>query len=343
MNRSLILLICFLLFFYERNASHAENEVEQEFPDWLFNEIVEQLNHVRKKAEERKEQLISKGIGVLTLAASNENEAMALFEECYRKAEFTDKNKTDKEWREWKLKNKDRLNSPLYKSMVMYQCRWALISLKAGMEAENDLLPERYLPQAVNLIRDIYSDEKMVIARNKNPFAESIFNGAIGTVFSLKGCVPKSWPCDIFSTREIMDKLALEPCRKKKDIAALRKAWDFYMQLEKIKNDIFKKHDIKDGGIISIHSAMTKYDGDKMTIHNASIRKNNYETMRWQKEEDCYKIGDCETAANNMLHIIQQTQKPKQQLYYMNIMKNLLGEETESVIDSDILSNMLDF
>lgn len=344
------LFVCCLLYFSGTVDLYAGDGMKE-----TGKAVTDELEQIRRKAETQKDQLANAGIKALVIAATNENEAMALFEKCYRKVEFTDAGKSEKEWREWKGENKDELNNPVYKRMLMYQCRWALVSLKAGMEQEDTFTPEKYLSEAVNIIRKIYADEEVVLENKTGPLGESVFNGPIGLFFHFEGRIQKDWPVDILDTWSIIDHLALAPCRKRGDIDALRKGWDFYINLEKTCNDIFKKHHRKDPLTIGFdipadsppsspvinsgipiganppveHSnavgmSLTGIGSDKLVI---TIR--NYETLLWQKEADCFTAGDCETVAHNMMAIIRQTKKPELQQYYIGQMELLLGEKPE--------------
>lgn len=296
---------------------HGEDEIE-EIPEQLKKELIEKLDQIEQKANSRKEQLVREGIKALTPAANNENQAMDLYEKCLKKVEYTDLKKPEKEWREWKNKSKEMLGNPVYKKMVMYQCKWALVSLKAGMEPEETFIPGKYLPQALDLIREIYADEKMVVEGRGYTFRQAVFDGPIGKVFQLDGCIPKEWPSNILSNREIFERLALAPCRKKKDIDGLRKAWNSYMQIEKTKNDILEKNNKKENNYNSM-------GGDS----NAIVIQQKYETMAWMREMDCYMAGGRETAVKNMMNIIQQTTDPTDIRSYIQGMKALLEDESD--------------
>lgn len=299
-------------------ASLAYPSIAQEqetITDQQKTEVLEDLKNIVDSSNSKRMRLIKAGIAAIGPAAENENEAMALFERCHKKTEFDDKNKKDKDWREWKAKNKDGLNSPVNKRLLKYQARWAMITLKAAMEPEDTYNPEKYAPQAIALLSEIMQDAKVITARDYT-FRVPFITGPVGKVYELTSCKPQGWPDNIMNASTVIEQLVLAPCREKGDIANLRQGWNSLIKIEKIKEEALKK-------------AKSEDDRNTISVNSTSDSTHieyNIENLAWMREVDCFKAGEKVTATNNMMAIIRKTTNTEKLQQYATVLAALLDE-----------------
>lgn len=303
------------------HAIPAASGETQELTNKQREDFMQTIETLKNRSDSRKMQLIKAGIAVLTPAANNGNAAMALYEKCYKQVEFTEKEKKDKEWREWREQNKSMMASPEAKQMLCYQIRWALITLKAGMEPEETFDPTTYAPQAIALLTEILKDGKVLSSRDYN-FRSSILNGPIGKVYELDACRPKGWPGNIMEPHNIIDKLLLKRYREKGDYVSLRNGWNNLIRLEKLKHDTLQKMAKSDP-----YERGYSYSDDDDS--NSTFLPFKSEHLVWMREVDCYNSGEKLTSSNNMIAIMKATKDSKTLDNYAKMFTTLLEADNK--------------
>lgn len=285
-------------------------------------EFIESLKILQDSNANQKLRLIRAGIAALSPAAANENEAMNLFERCYKKQEFEDKERKDKEWREWKTQNKETMGSAVNKRALRYQIRWALITLQAAMEPEDTYDPTKYAPQAIALLTEILKDTK-VLGESKGPYNGSVITGPIGQMYELNACRPQGWPDNIMDPHRVIESLVLAPSREKGDVAGLRRGWSNLIAMQKVKDEAAEK---------AAAAAAINQPGDRRGNRQMNRRggfEATLENMYWMCELDCYKCGDELSASSNMLRIIKGTKDTRRQEMLITAMVTLLQEKED--------------
>lgn len=297
--------------------------------DTQKEEVIEALKNLMNANSSRKMQIIKAGIAAITPASQDESFAMSLFEKCYKQKEFTEQEKKDKEWREWKTNNKEQLGSAANKRALKYQARWALITLQAAMEPEDAYDPTKYAPQAISLLTEILMDSK-VLEESTSPYNTSMITNQIGQVYELGSCRPQGWPGNIMDPMSVFEPLVLAPAREKGDTAALRAGWNNLIAMQKKRIEAMEKKEQ--------NAAINSQGGGRGGFERRGPggRRNNdnsLENMYWMCELDCYRIGDELNASTNMVNIIRRTKDARRQEMLIDAMTQLLRGEAEQNAD----------
>lgn len=307
------------------NFAHGQDDGPKTMTEDQKVQVMELLKTLQNANMSRKMKVIAEGISALTPAASNESEAMALFERCYKKKEFDDnENKKDKDWREWKTKNKEKLNSAANKRALRYQVRWALVTLKAAMEPEETYDPAKYAPQAIAILSEVMRDTK-VLEEASGPYNGSVINGSIGQVYELGGCKQQGWPDNIMDPFRVIEALILAPSRDKGDVSSMRKGWTNLIAMQKIKMDAEEKAAAAQGD----NNGPGGNNGRRGGQGFRRNIENNIENLYWLCELDCYRAGDEMTSTANMVRIIKGTTDTGRQEMLINQLVGILTDKDE--------------
>lgn len=307
-----------------------DSELKSELTDTQKEEFLDILKTLQDTHTNEKMKRIKQGIAALTPAVSNDNEAMALFEKCYKIINYDrNENTSSSDWREWRNKNKDELGKAANKRALKYQAKWALITLKAAMEPEETFDPSQYAGQAMSLIGEIINDDKSVLTNSNGTYSSSMMQNAVGQFFELGSCRPQNWPDSIMDIERVFESLVIRPSQSKSDIASVRKGFKDLIAVQKRVADLMKKAESSNNS-----SAQNSGRGPGARANNmrrggrAAMDPNNFElyarNQLWRCEFTCYEMGDEAGAAQNMLNLIKSTADARQQEQFINQLQSLL-------------------
>ena len=94
--------------------------------------LLEQLDHIQKESDDRVEGLYRRAIQDYRVAIRSDDATMDLYLKCLEKVRYDDENRKTQEFREWKRRNKDDLNSSSMRMALRHQLSWLLLSIEAA-------------------------------------------------------------------------------------------------------------------------------------------------------------------------------------------------------------------
>ena len=306
------------------------------------DKLLETLDSILNANESKEEKAIKYAISRLTAAAASEESASELYESSVKKIDF--EGRKEKEWRDWRDKNKNRLNSPTFKRILKYHCQWAIITLQAAKANEENPDFSPYAPQALSILNNI-AEEYDTLKEFRGDMQGNILNSQVGRALQVGGMQPPKWPASIFDVNAIFESLVFPQYREKGDIAGLRNAWKKRIALamsfaetkdEKINAMTDKTKRRKITGSKSSGSSPTS----AKELSDASLKDIN--ALRWECERDCFNIGDEATASANMIAMIRSIDNTKEQSQKAQELVNLLtgqGDEEDMENTDQYASN----
>ncbi len=290
-------------------------------------DYIETLNQLKENSKSRQKQLAQAGTAALAPAAHNPNEAMKLFEKCYKKVHFDDNpGASDKEWREWRTNNKDAIANDANKRAITYQIRWALLCMKAAAEPEETLNPDDYVQEVGNLFKDVLLDSK-VIAESTAPFNDSIISGPIGEVYNLTDMKPESWPDNVMHFPMIIDALVLKKAREEGNIDALRKGWNTTIAITRKSIEAMQEAAKKEARAVANESGGPERRFITEMINRLASEDidETINMLEWAREADCFAAGDELRASANMMKLIAKTKNFDRQQMLIRAMESMLN------------------
>ncbi len=324
---SCLLALCLLT----SSLSHAEGLSESDKAKLL--ETLEKILHGNESAEDKN---IREALKVLTSAAADENAAFDLFEKATKKVEFEDKDKKDKEWREWKEKNKDRLSDSAFKRVLKYKCQWAVLTLQASKNKDKEPDYSQYSSQTLSMLNSIAAEFKD-LKKFRGEMMGGILRGPVGEILKVNSIQAIRWPDSIFDINGVFERIIFPQYRNAADISGLRSAWNKRLALalafsptKDDMNTMFQGQGGKTRGSGSKTSSGTSTA--KSDISDEAITAIN--RLRWQCEQDCFKIGDEAAASVNMLNLIRATKDTREQNRMIQELTSLLSDKPEEGMDA---------
>ncbi|MGB0775478.1 MAG: hypothetical protein ACPGUY_06500, partial [Akkermansiaceae bacterium] len=244
-----------------------------------------------KVSDDRVGGLYRRAIQDYRAAIQSDDATMDLYIKCYEKVRYTDQKRKASEFRDWKRKNKDRLNSGSMRMALRHQLSWLLLSIEAARrEGDTSELGARAMKHLDQIFENAarLKDHRQILAQN-----------ALGSVFAkaynLHIKVEK-WPKSALDITGIYEQVVMPPLRKPSKISTLRSAWNKRILHEGWK---IEKWTTTEGTTIGKKDAMRPPAMEKFITETQP-------KMQWDMEKDCFKSGDERVSALRMLKHIEK-------------------------------------
>ncbi len=248
--------------------------------------LEEKLEKIQEISSERVGGLYRRAIQDYRAAIRSDKATMDLYLKCLEKVRFTDEKRKSSEFRRWKRKNKENLNSQSMRMALRHQLAWLLLSIEAAQrEGDTNELGRRAIEHLDQIMRnaEILKEHRGILGQN-----------ALGSVFARAyklNIKLKDWPQSAMDIAQIYDQVVLPPLRKPGRVDALRSAWKKRIRHEGV---VVEKWTVREGSTV----------GKKDSMQSAEFQKFLSETrpaLLWKMEVDCFKAGDERTAALHMI------------------------------------------
>lgn len=256
--------------------------------------LLERLEKIRNSANEKIESRYRIAINAYQAAASSNEAATEFFLKCVEKIEFTDQNRRNADFREWKHKEDDKLKSVGHAAALRLQLRWLILTLRATSEQADR---KQLAGEAAAMLEAIGSDY-----RSLKPYQNILSQGVLGSIFAkaydLGDVKLEKWPQAPLPVGQVFDQLLMPPHRNLAGLATLKELWNRRIQMEiAMKNESTPENQGESrriGTKDALQSPETK-----------NFRENDLPKLKWQMETDLFKSGDESGAAVRMLQQIE--------------------------------------
>lgn len=249
--------------------------------------VEEKLEKIQQLSEDRVSGLYRRAIQDFRSAIQSETATMELYLKCVEKVRFTDEQRKASEFREWKRRNKERLGSSSMRMALRHQLSWLLLSIEAA-KRDGDL--SEMGSRAITHLNQIF-DNAEVLKPHRNVLSQNALGSVFARAYSLNIKV-EDWPKSALDIGNIYDKVVLPPLRSVDRIPALRTAW---------KNRIIHEGQVKEKWSEREESSRI---GTKDALRPPDLEKFLAERrpeLLWEMQVDCFKAGDEQTSAVQML------------------------------------------
>jgi len=319
MKHSLFFTVLLCVLFSNITYAQTSEEVSEDAPEEVAEvkkanaltesdriALAEKLEKIQKRSNDRVEGLYRRALSDYRSAVESNDRTMQLYLKCVEQVRFKDEKKKGQDFREWKRKNKEKHQSESFRRALRHQLAWLLLSIEAAHKGE-DHIQEMGKRALTHLDQILGNAEKLRghQAELKRDALSSVFAQAYKLNIKVK-----DWPKSSMDIAQIFEKLVFPPLRESRNIRGLRSAWDKRIKYEEIvvKNWSGKGQGRSNGKkgkkIIGMKKAMLSPAYEK-------FMSNRRPDLLWQKEVDCFRIGDERGAALKMLAHVDKYIKHK--------------------------------
>ncbi|BCX47902.1 hypothetical protein HAHE_18100 [Haloferula helveola] len=250
--------------------------------------LIEQLDELKGQAGEQATTRLKAAAAAFSSAMKDEDAATELYVKCIEKVDFEMQDRDSSAFRDWKRRNKDRLDEEGHGLALRHQLRWAVLTLQAASDRTKTA---ELAPELLEALEAIYRDPK-ALSRHFNILGQPVDSTVFARAYGLSGYKIENWPMSPLQAGR--DKVRVDApfqlvifpaLRQKKDFAGLREAWDRRIHFEDVTCGFWSGGDAEDG----------------MSPERIAFTTDTRPMLEWEKEEDLFKQGDQQTAAVAML------------------------------------------
>ena len=252
--------------------------------------LLERLDVIKKQSDDRVSGLYRNAINAYRSAIASEDTTMDFYLNCLEKVRYEDQNRKSQEFREWKRKNKDKLNSSSMRMALRHQLSWLLLSIEAArMEGDVSELGGR----AIKHLDQIFAN-----AEKLKDHRAILSQSALGSVFAQAyklNIKVEDWPRSALDIAQVYDKVVMPPLRQPRHVSSLRAAWNHRILHEGMVVEKWSKRE-------------SKRIGKKDATRPPELEKFMTEKrpqLLWDMEIDCFEAGDERASALRMLKHVE--------------------------------------
>lgn len=249
--------------------------------------LLERLDGLRDAARDKVDTKFRGAETAFRTGMASDEAALQLYEKCVQKVDFEDKNRDSQDFREWRRRNKDRMDGPGYARALRHQLGWLVLSLQAASREDLGELG----PKAREALLAIFSEAE-VLRPQRGLLESDVFASVFARAYGLAGMEIENWPSSPLPVDPVYEGVVFPPLRRAGDPEVLRTAW-----VERIKSEA------------AVFERMTGGERDKNDPLPLAYTKYLAETqpdLIWRMEEDVYKAGDQRGAALRMLEHLEK-------------------------------------
>jgi hypothetical protein len=283
-------------------------------------ELRERLKAIQEGANGVVDARFKSAVEAYRTAIASDDAAIALYEKCIEKVNFTDQQRKTQDFRNWKRDNEDRLKNPAFKQALRHQLNWLLVTLKAASRPEEvaSLAPEanEVLNAVFAHIREIAPEAKLLEA----PVTSSVFARA----YELGPLKLENWPSSPMQVGEIYQTIIMPSLRRADKIPALTAAWDSRIKMEGAKVEFLS-------GKVEAVSALSTHE----TRSPEMVRfiEEIVPDLVWKKEMDLFKAGDQRASALRMINHIKTNLTHANATEWINQFQEVITPPVKKVAD----------
>lgn len=253
--------------------------------------LMDKLEKIEKQSDERVGGLYRRAIQDYRSAIRSDDATMDLYLKCLEKVRFDDEKRKSQEFREWKRRNKDDLNSASMRMALRHQLSWLLLSIEAARrEGDVSELGQR----AITHLNQIF-DHAETLKDHRNILNENVLSSVFARAYKLNIKV-EDWPKSALDISQVYDKVVMPPLRNPARVSLLRSAW-----LQRIKHEgLVHERWAKPAG-----NGVGKKDAMMPPAYEKFLSEGRPQLL-WNMEVDCYNAGDQRASALRMLSHLEK-------------------------------------
>jgi len=256
--------------------------------------LLERLEKIRDSANEKIDSRYRLAIAAFQEAASSNEAATEFFLKCVEKVEFTDQNRRNADFREWKHKEDGKLKSVAHAAALRLQLRWLILSLRATSEQAD----RKQLGVEVAAILEAINSDFQSFKDHQNLLRQGVLGSVFAKAYDLGGVKLEKWPQAPLPVGQVFEQILMPPHRNTASLATLKDLWNRRIQMEvTMRNDAPPAAVGKESRRVGLK--------DEMSPEAKRFRENDLPNLKWEMEMDLFKYGDESAAALRMLQQIE--------------------------------------
>ncbi len=250
--------------------------------------LIDQLDSLRGEAGEHASKRLQGAASDFAAAMRSEEAAMALYLKCVEKVDFEERDRSHTDFREWKRRNKDRLDDEGHALALRHQLRWTVLTMKA---AASPAERRKLAPELLEALEAIYRTPNEL----RNHFGiltQSVGSTIFARAYGLTGYQIEDWPMSPLSgngdgvkVAAPFEQVIFPAYRTAANYDALRAAWDRRIHFEEVTRGFWSRDSTEEG------------ESPARETFLAEMRPQ----LDWDKEEDLFKAGDERKSAVTLL------------------------------------------
>lgn len=248
--------------------------------------LIEQLELIEKESDERVDGLYRRAIQDYRSAIRSDDATMDLYLKCYEKVRYDDEQRKTQEFREWKRRNKDEINSPSMRMALRHQLSWLLLSIEAA-KRDGDLTEMGQ--RATTHLDQIFKNAE-TLKNHRGILSKNVLSSVFAQAYKLNIKV-KDWPKSALDIAQIYDKVVMPPLRIPSKVSGLRSAWARRIQHEGFIYEKLSQRESRRGG----------GKGATLPLEVENFLSKIRPQLLWDMEVDCFNAGDERASALRML------------------------------------------
>ena len=279
-------------------------------------ELLERLENLQEGADGRKETRLGAAKTAFSSAVQSDGAALELYLKCVEKVRYEDADRSSQAFREWKRRNKDRMEEDFQRAL-RHELNWLLLTIEAASAPDKrEELGPKAMEKLDQMVRDL-----ALMGRHKERLNESVLKSVFATTYGLAGIELEDWPLAPLKVADVYHKLIFPPLRKPGKVAQLKEAWSKRIEQEGLL-------------IAPVNGERNGLGGRR---EEPPARLEVFLTERrpiliWQMEVDLFKAGDERGAAVRMVEHIKRHLGHKSEGKWIEEFKALIeGEENAPV------------
>jgi hypothetical protein len=276
--------------------------------------LIERLEIIKKQSDDRVSGLYRNAINAYRSAIVSDDKTMDLYLNCLEKVRYEDQKRKSQEFREWKRKNKDKLNSSSMRMALRHQLSWLLLSIEAArMEGDVSELGDRAIKHLDQIFANAekLKDHRSILSQN-----------ALGSVFAQAyklNIKVEDWPRSALDIAQVYDKVVMPPLRQPGRVNSLRSAWNHRILHEGM---VVEKWSEREGKRVGKKDAMRPPELERFMAEKRP-------QLLWDMEIDCFEAGDERTSALRMLKHVETYLTHKDAPTWIEEFQELVQPEAE--------------
>ena len=315
--KNLILLLCVATVpgtAFSQSLTSADREA-----------LLDQLEKLRETVDSRNDARFANAISAYRSAMTSDANTLEFYLKCIEKVEYTDTKRKAKDFRDWKKKEKDKLDKPGFRRALRHQLRWLMLSLEAASSTADR---QDIVEKAKVIVRDVFDDLKLM-ADQEQVLKQSAVASVFAKAYDIDGSKVENWPSSPMDLEDLYDNLFLPPLRKPSHLTELRNTW-----MKRIEQELAIRENMARYARRLLQEQQRQQE-EYVTQNSPNETNNEYnetrigtvEAMRppeyqqylaeevpellWKMEMDLFKCGDQSGAARRMVEHLKKYIKHK--------------------------------
>ncbi len=251
---------------------------------------LERVRAILEASDSQLEARFRVAIQAYRAAMGSDEAAFSLYMNCVEKVDFTDRNRSARDFREWRRNNDNRLGDPAFRRALRHQLRWLVLTL----QATNDDADRRELASNAQDIIDSIVNDASNLTGHENILNQSVTASVFARAYDIGGIEVEDWVLAPGRIPAIYDEIIMPQHRIARRADALRDAWTRRIQQQTRLADEWSSADNDRGRRIGMAR-------DQRSEDYQSFVTEQLPQLQWQMEVDVFQHGDPAGAAPRML------------------------------------------